>query len=255
MPAIRIPREKYDRLVQAFREKPNVARAAREAGCSEKAAYKAFHRGYDRPEWASVPIKQLLEEEQLAARAKLEEERRMREGVSDEFHRSQAGRASRYADEREKAKDDAAQQQAAEGRAVRAAMVHGQAILAIAGQLGQAALPIVQRAAELIAHERPGTYKEVIDLVAKVAWLGQSAVAVVGRAMELERLRLGKPDKILGVQSAATNAVDGDLAVELIGSEEEVVAAIKELAEGKMTDRALKLLEAVPSANTEVGQA
>lgn len=147
MPAIRISKETYDHLVQAFREQRNVARAARIAGCGEKAAKKAYFFEYDRPEWAHAPIRQLLENEQVAQPSKLAEEQRLAETVTDEHQRSLADRQSRYAEERE----DAASQQLDEARAIRAAMVYGQTILGNTVALGQAAVLMVQKAQRLVA--------------------------------------------------------------------------------------------------------
>ncbi len=252
MPTIRISPEQYQALVQAFREKPgNVARAARIAKVTEPTAKRCWDRGYERPIWAQRPIKQLLEDEQIAARAKIEAERIMRQQIENDIANDQqatyASMTLQNAKDRELAKRDAADQRAKEAQAVRAAMTHGSAIMSIAGSLGAALIPVVQRVSMDIRGEDKMKWREVVELVTKIAWLGQSGTNVVGKAMELERLRLGKPEQIIGIENTAqATQVDVDRAVELLGDEAEVRAAIKELADGSMTERVLKLLEAGP---------
>jgi len=190
-------------------------------------------------------ISTVIEEEKVAARALVYEE-----------EAGAAGRAAQLREDQRRAKQDAQDQRTREARATRAALNTGMGLLGLAGELSKSMLPVVRKTAEAL--EVPGVVMapgEVLNLMRRLAWIGQASVGVIGRAMELERLRLGKPEKILGM-TGVVEEFDADRAVELLGSEAEVKNAMRDLIDGNMSERAAMLIEAcvMPEAKDPLPQ-
>ena len=240
MPGRKPTLELFQALTDAFREQPgNASYAARIAGCDRRLAKNAWEKGWPHikhPPWAADvnrSIRDRLEDEKVAVRARLADEEAQR-----------ARDAAGARDEVERARRDALDQKAKEARAARAALDSGMGLLGIASALASALVPTVQRLGEQLRKKDEAnetmSLKEVISTIRKLAYVGQVSTNIIGRAMELDRKRLGEPEAILGVH-AETH--ESDKAVAMLGSEAAVWEAIEDLKAGRITERAQKLLE------------
>jgi hypothetical protein len=234
----RISQDDYERLRDAFLEVPgNVAQAARKVGVSEKTAKRAWETGWPRPQWA-VPIKPFVESElekrQLDVRARL---------ATSEVNVLRAKEETRKVVDRELAKIDAIEEQSREAKFVRAAFSAAINSQAIAAVLGQAAVPIVQRATrDLVADVNAGrvSWSRALQIAKDVVALAKEAGTIGLNAQVALRRHLGEPEKIIAQVDGS--GIDGRV-IDVLGSEDEVRSAIYDLAEGRMSDRVLRLIE------------
>lgn len=234
----RISQDEYERLKAAFLEKPgNIHHAALKADVTDRTAKRAWERGWPRPRWAE-PIKPWVENEiekrQLDLRARL---------AQTEVNVLQARQETREVVDRELAKIDALEEQSREAKFVRAAFsaaINSQAIAAI---LGQAAVPVVQKAAKDLAEDMKNNkipWSRGLQIAKQVIGLAREAGEIGLNAQLALRRHLGEPEKIVATVDATP--MDGRV-IDVLGSEDEVRAAVYDLAEGRMTDRVLRLIE------------
>lgn len=190
-----VTRELYDALVAGFREAPgNYAFAARKAGCESRMAKRGWHIGWtDQLVWA-VAISQVLQQEKEEARVRMMQEQ--------EKLNAQA------AAERQKARNEAIEGYAQEGQAIRVlrgaslqlsvAMVKlAPAVDACATELKRVLLDIAQK-----SQAGTGTQMDPSEMTKTLAIVGRTmkyAAEVSQQVMEMERLHLGEPQKVIGV--------------------------------------------------------
>lgn len=223
-------------MFEAFRAGHKPPKVALIAEVDRRTARQAWYKGWESPAWAMRPIRELVEDEQARLRAAATEEARTEE-------QARAEHARRLREEREKAENDKFEQEVRELRAIRAALTNGSAILGLASKLGQALVPSVDEIASLLKRTPVKKVDELIEVLMRVARIGERATRMVDRAIEMERRRVGKPDQIVQVQSAPPQ-FNSSRAVELLGSEEAVKLALKDLVDGNMTKDARTILEA-----------
>ena len=180
-----ITEEMHAKLLEAFRREPgNFAAAARSAGLNARTAKRGWERGWP----GRRAVRDVLAEEQLAARAALRREQLRAE-------REAAG---------ELAAEDAAAMRAAELRISRAAQ--GLALAAVA--------PVVrlQRVAGALAEKLEkmdtSTLKplEVVGVLRQVTSTGRELVELMHKSLEVERLRAGDPSVIVGLKPMQPDA-------------------------------------------------
>lgn len=187
-----IDREMYDKMIVAFREfGQNYAKVSRVVGLGSRTVKKAWEEGW--PKKNFKPIKESIADDQLAARSSIEQAQQM------------------AIDEREKmlneARDNAIRSRKQEGQMTQ--MTRGGAInvLAMALKLLKASGPLVREIEEEILselakpkEERSLDVKGMMDMLERISRYTHQGSTLADVAMRLERLYLGAPETILGVQ-------------------------------------------------------
>lgn len=181
----------YESLVSAFLAVPgNASAAAREAGCDRRTAARAWSLGWPRKGFA--PIKQRVEDEQRAARARLlRDEQDAREAKRDAAAKLEAD-----------ASIDRAKSRAEEARAVRAARANALALQGATARLNRGALALAQRIEAQLLNTNDEAAKlkprEAVALLRQVAAINRESNDAARLAVQLERLVLGEPDQVVG---------------------------------------------------------
>lgn len=228
-----------ERLLEAFRTKPGVgAHAARHAGVTPQTARNAWQKGLrigGHPEYRR-PFKDILEEEQLEARARMasvEEEARTRAIEAEAQRRMEA---------QEKAITDATKTREEEAAMVRLARSASMVLLnnitgvaAGAAKLGRK----VREALELQAQNPdPLTLAEasrVTTILGRLTTALRQSNDAAQRAIEMERLLLGEPTQILGV--AHLDALTVEQARQKLEAAQRALDTISEEGVGQLDGR------------------
>ncbi len=228
MPRARVTREQFDEMVRSFREKPGRFQpAARAADVHHRTAKRAWERGWDSPAWAR-PIREVILDEQRAARA-----------LNEEAVQAERGARARKVEERELARIDTARERTREAEGVRAAMSSALSLLANLGILSKASIAVSQAAAKDLLKDVAAnkvTWRQAMPFIKTLSLVGERATQQLKGAMEAMRLHLGRPQEILGVidVSGPTTLVDGEAVVSELG-EDRLRQAVMDLAEGNVT--------------------
>jgi hypothetical protein len=180
-----IDRKTYDLLVSAYREEPgNRANAARVARCSWHMADRAWTHGWPRVSWA-IPIRDVVGDERTAARALLAREAGVHPGTLQDVVEVQT-----------LASADAAYRLAEEARGIRLAQqttmgllesLHSAISTRVPPLLGPSTSLDAPVAAAASRHASP------LDGFEQLVRLNAQLIDQLGKAMQLERFRLGNP--------------------------------------------------------------
>lgn len=203
-------RELYDLLVSAFREHPGeFTVVSKMVGCTRQCATHAWKKGWvPRVVWAK-PIWKVLEEEKEAARALVAQK-----------NLSEAEEAVLL---REKARREAIEAHAAEGQMVRLARSDATSLLAAVGKLQPSLHRLSEKLGRMLMDEgEKMTRREAAALLGMLSRTTKEALAAGQVAIELERLHLGAPTQILGVQDVGEMSTD-----EAVREIEAAAAALK----------------------------
>jgi hypothetical protein len=178
--------EKWNAMCEAFRSLPgNIANCSRMSGVSKAAVSKAWHYGWRNKPWGRKSIKELLVEEQEAARAKrLAMER-------------EAG--AREAEQAIAARMDAIQARTEEGALAKASRKNAVNLAVISSKL----LVLLDKMLERLRQEVEANTVPVGEIrkwVGTVSVATQRAEAVMRMALEIERIVTGEPIAVLGVR-------------------------------------------------------
>lgn len=241
-----ITREKYDKLLEAYRDQPgNASTAARSAGVTRKTATRAWRTGWPKRKWP--PIRTVLEEEvRLARAARLEavtlaaahgkspEEAvaaavvtpaltgqgarqgntQLQAAPKDSVHRP--GIAAEL--DRLKAQQDAVEARTQEGQLVKLSRGNTIALMAATAHLLKSA---ISRASDLDEELRKGEVKmtpqQVTKFVTGCAYLAKNAAEAGKLTMEMERLLLGAPTEIIGIRSDRLSLDDARAIIDMAG--------------------------------------
>lgn len=186
VPSRTITKELYNQMLATFRESPGVwAPVCRATGVGARFARRAWETGWlPRIPWAR-PIRQVIEDEQQAARA-------------EQFRLEEARRKS-LAEEQRAASNDVSKTMAQEGQMISAARVNVLNTLASMLQTGAA---VRQLCADFSADVVGGKYKgdpaaamKALDAYARAQ---RSLAGVMEKAIQNERLVKGEPTAIVG---------------------------------------------------------
>jgi len=192
MGSTHINHEKYSRLLQAFREAPaNVSRCAAACGCSRPTARKAWLEGW--PERELRPIKDVYREEQLAARARLNQQR------EDELARlakqqAEVGEAAIQ----ERARDDSIESIVEETKMVRASRHSAMALQVVVQRLLRGGAQLAEKIEEKLGSEDLSPHKAII-LFREIASMTRQANESARLSQQMEHSLVGKPDQWIGV--------------------------------------------------------
>lgn len=233
----RITHEQHTKLVEAYLDVPaGHANAARLAGVSTHTAIRAWKEGWDFPAWASTPIKQVVLQKQIEARALLQDADRERKLAKEAAKRRKG---------RKLAGLDAAEEKAREATAVRAAMTNAMGLLGITAELSKNALPAIQRAVHRLSATEQVSWKQAVKLTSDLSWIANRTHATLKMSMEMLRMHLGEPDKILSVvgETGQQAKIEAEATIAAMGSEGRFRKGVQDLLDGNMTEEALQLIE------------
>lgn len=169
----------YDALLRAFRETPgDFTEAAKAAACDRRTARVAWEFGWRETQWAK-PIKDLLDEEKIAARAELA-----------------TATAAGYVptSDREKARQDAIQTRAETARVIRSTRGNALGVMALTSKVLAGCVPLadqVRRQLEMLKENGEVDIKTVLNIVKVGAYITSVAGNAAKLAQEMERIELG----------------------------------------------------------------
>jgi len=206
MAAHHLPKDVWLKLRESYRSAPGAHhRAATFAGCSVGTATKAWVKGWptDLDTEMQRPLSETIAEEQMHARARLQE-------LEDETARLTAElEAKRRAEVSEKAKNDANASRIEEAKVIRVARGTVGDVLGGLANAARGALALGRKLEEAMAREAeaqndPTKTFSLRDASTLVSLMKDTASAVKSiteaghQAMQMERLLLGEPTSIVG---------------------------------------------------------
>ena len=188
-----IDREMYDKLIVAFREYgENYSKVARVVGVGPRTAKKAWSDGWPRRKFKA--IKDVVGDDQLAARSAIEQSQRLAISEREQML--------------EEARENAIKARKQEGQMTQMARGGAINVLAAALKLLKTTGPLVRELEDEIYTElgKPkeertlgiGKMMEVLERIGRYTQQGSSLAEV---SMRLERLYLGAPETIIGIQA------------------------------------------------------
>lgn len=199
-----ITREKYDALLDAFREEGENFRAvASRCGVHWETAKRGWHQGWSDQKskpWA-LPIKAVIQREQIEARAALERERNnlvndqriarqqsLQKAIEDSFVHIVDSRAKR-------------------GRVILGARDSSIAALIVSQKLLKAAIPLADKVTHALETEDMDVFQRM-RLLRQLGRFAHDAIEMAQVVDEMERKALGEPDAILEVQHGVHMTID-----------------------------------------------
>lgn len=198
-----IPLAKWKRLIEVFRAQGatiNYREAARIAGVKPATAKANFERGTDRLK--RPPIRDVLLREQVEARAAAEAATTKVEERIEALGGDAATRAA--------ANKQATTTKAQESRLLAGARVTAEVCLAVAGKLLRTAGPLTERmSSEINALLSPGGKLDLKGANALMAMLfnyAAQATSLAKQVVDLERVLVGGPDKVIAVTGDVSTA-------------------------------------------------
>lgn len=222
----------YTKILEAYRDNPTVSysQCGRDLGYGRRTVEKAHKAGW--PSWNLRPIRQLLEEEAAAARVKtMEAERQM-------VLSNQAKLVAASVELQEKARQDSINTASEEAILARASR---RIVMGLQNAL-QKSLPLMMKMMDALPGEaelQALPLRERLAILRLVADLHSTLTAGGAAALQVERLRLGKPTVTVGVEYKATNVTLEDA--------ERKVAALHTAVE-RARSRGIVILDGGPPA-------
>ena len=207
MAITKISPEIYTILLDAYRNAPASHRAAaRAAQCSEKTATRAWSVGWTETHGWARPIREVLEAETLEARAQMlqrEQDERIAAARREIEARREAARKAE--EEREAGRRQAVEARTQEGQMVRLSRANTLGLLGSLAKLQPAVSHLADqiRAAILSGSVDPSDAAPLLKTVSSVV---RDAITASQIVVELERLHVGNPTAIIGVQSMEMSA-------------------------------------------------
>lgn len=207
----RINQEAYELLLESFRNAHgNVAAAARAAGVHRRTAKRGWDKGWDF-DWAP-PIKDVIEQEQIMARARVEEEEERPPEPTEAPASSTRDQYLAAQEDRAKAKAHAIRARAEEGRMIEGAR---KSVMQVEGanlKLGKGIQLLAARVAkglEEMADLKGKKFNlaEGIAVLKSYSTMVRDAAQSAKVAVDMERLHLGEATQIIGTP---TNFDDAD---------------------------------------------
>jgi hypothetical protein len=208
----------YEALVEAYRKiGRNYSAVAREVGCNPKTSQRAWERGWVDSvpplPWA-IPIRDVIAEDQIQARAKLARDNESKAGQVAKAN--EVALQKKVESEVTDAISDAAAAKAEEAQVVRSMRRHTMMGLGALAHIRKFALPrLVQFLIDDIRQrEASGVGMKTHEVLANLRRIEEVSKALseqAQRAIEMERKILGEPDTIVGIQ-ADFNSPDGAVA-------------------------------------------
>lgn len=199
-----ITHEMYQALVDGFRQQPgNATYAARTAGVDRRTAKRGWEQGWQKQYVWAQPIREVIREEMANARkARLEAQE------AERFDQEK---------EREKARTAAIKAAQEEAQAVSIARTNSIGAGMIVGSLMRALVPLTKQIETALAN--PATQlapNQIAKMLADMANVTRHSNEAMRTALELERLRLGEPTNIGGIQGQLDDLTTEEAVEELL---------------------------------------
>jgi len=157
-------------------------------------AKRAYDRGWPTAPWAK-PINIVLEEDKVSARSLRAQQR------TDEFLEQEAVRTS--------ARNDAIEARAQEGQMVKMARGASLALLTHVLQSLRTVQPLAEELKRAVLEDaKVLDARDIFGLLDRVARLTTQATQTAQVAMRMERLHLGEPEAVLGLELTAVSTED-----------------------------------------------
>ena len=187
-----IDREMYDKLIVAFREYgANYSKVSRVVGCGPRTVKKAWLDGW--PKRRFKAIQDVIGDDQLAARSSIEQSQRLAMSERDKML--------------EEARENAIKSRKQEGQMTQMSRGGAINVLATALRLLKVSGPLVKELEEEIyselgkpKEERTLGIDKMMGVIERIGRYTQQGSSLAEVAMRLERIYLGAPETILGVQ-------------------------------------------------------
>ena len=230
-----IDADRYDRLLAAFREKPeNYTAAAKKAGVTFRTAKKAWLKGW--PSKNFEPIKTIIALEHFEARAARHDTSAPEHDISDE-EAARARAAAKEAEERAKARRDAITARVEEAKMIKTARGSAIHLLAITKKILAGMGPLADEVHDRLTQIKLNDETTVADLedIARLIWRlaisTKSGTETAFKILQSERLLLGQPTDIIGVTDLDNLTLD-----DAIGELRDATAALKRYESRKESD-------------------
>ena len=193
-----ITRDLYEKLVEAFRASPGDHNGvARLVQVSFRTARKSWYTGWKSYEWAR-PIKDVIENDRVSARAELLEE--APDTAPAVVNEKLLVKATNLV---KSAKHDATESRVEEAKLVRATRQVGMMALGAMGKLLPGIIKLSEATSlqlEKLAKSDHLNERAALNLLNSFARSYNQITLSAKTAMEMERLYLGEPTSILGIQ-------------------------------------------------------
>ncbi|OHD23812.1 MAG: hypothetical protein A2Y38_17130 [Spirochaetes bacterium GWB1_59_5] len=191
-----LTRQMFDKLVEAYREAPGQHKfAGRNAGVFHTTAKKAWDDGWPTFSWGTVPIKEIIRQEQTIARARAAEIDAARQEAAKRNAADAAVRgqelAVQVAVDREKVRQDAIKSRTEEAQAVRLARGNSISTMASLNRLLRSTGELVKGAEKRISENKDMTPLQVVKFAKDVSQAVKQTAEATHTAMQMERLLLG----------------------------------------------------------------
>lgn len=208
-------------MVEGFRQAPgNASHAARIAGCDRRMAARGWNQGWlNQVTWAR-PIREVIKGEMESARA---ERLRLQEQEREQQNQ-----------ERQKARQDSVKAAAEEAQAAAIARANSIAVGGIIQGLLRGLIPLTRRIQDNLATEdlRP---REIARMLGDAAFIVRHGNEAIKTAFELERIRLGEPTSVIGIQSQLDEVTTDEAVEELLGIERTLRRAVNQTGTAAVT--------------------
>ena len=227
-PTTRVDHKTWEALVEAYRDHPgNHSHAARAAGVQRRTAKHAWDKGYPQRPFGVKPISVLIDEEQRVAssRVQLEEEQieidEQRRALEEEKQSEAARQAAISAKQEEGALVHVARLATIRTLAASLPLVdpkgtNGLGI--VLNRLGNSLVALAAKEGDLTIKEQGHLSSMLRRYASTIRELTQAGQA----AIDMQRVLLGEPNKIIGVQTDYDTAPLEDL-VRLTGLQEAIL--------------------------------
>lgn len=201
MKSLRIDNDRAAALLQAFRRRPGVAApAARAAGCDRRTAAKAWSKGFQRKgikELYRRPFKDILAEEQEEIRARIQADETAAEKLATAVEVQRRGVA------RTDAIEDLTEERVQEAQLVRQARAGTIILLTTVTQTAAGLNKLAAKIKVALEEAAEGEVgmkeaQQAMGLMAKLTTSLRQCNDAGQRAMEMSRLLLGEPQRIIG---------------------------------------------------------
>lgn len=223
----KITRDKYDAMVEAFREHGEnykaVAEACKVHWTTAKRAWKEGWSHQKSKPWA-LPIEDVLKREQVEARAALAREKQ------DLVQDRRIARQESLRDAIEAGFADLVDSRAKQGKVIRAARDNSIAALIVSQKLLKAALPLADKIVKDLEDDALDVFQKM-RLMRQLGRFTHDSIEMAQVVEEMERRALGEPDTILEVQGGVTMTV-----TEAKATLKEVAEVLQMYEEGADTD-------------------
>ena len=176
-----IDRETWDRMLEAYKEKPVAKHVELTAKVGRRVAFRAIHEGW--PIISLPPFKDIISGK-VGARA----------FMIQKIQKQASQDALTSPTQRDIAKSEAAKQAAEEALAARATMSNAIKIMRMNQAITEKLLEQIDRGDIPIPEDV--TPKLLFQLTKSM----DTAAAIVQKAIDIERTRIGEPDQVLGIQ-------------------------------------------------------